>query len=89
MRKQIALNSGAASLHRVLESEKLHLENRISKAVSSPVTPSFPAFYRNPACVVGVESWEEGREKRKGDFAPNKKAKGNHRKNSRNSVCPA
>ena len=31
MRKQIALNSGAASLHRVLDSEKIALRNRISK----------------------------------------------------------
>ena len=32
MRKQIALNSGAASLHRVLESEKIAPRNRISRA---------------------------------------------------------
>lgn len=40
--------------------------------MSSPITPSFPAFYRNPACAVGEESWEEGREKMTGDFAPSK-----------------
>ena len=40
--------------------------------MSSPITPSFPAFYRNPACAVGEESWEEGREKMTGYFAPSK-----------------
>ena len=40
--------------------------------MSSPITPSFRAFYKNPACAVGEESWEEGREKMTGDFVPSK-----------------
>ena len=35
----------------------------VKRTMSSPITP---------ACAVGEESWEEGREKMTGDFAPSK-----------------